>query len=262
MVVNDPPKALDFLQSHNYYHLNKYFHEFMDPTGNFQHEITFEHIEFIFENDAWLRNNLFALIEPFELKIKTIVANHISLKYGSDVFYRYDIYQNVNDWQNTMSAVLREIKRDPDHPVVSWHMKHYDGFFPIWVIIEFFTFGSISRFFGNLSNTDKNEISSYFDISGYHLASWLKSISLLRNLSAHNGQLFRRLYTSAPSLPKFFNWPSSENRSLFAVLLILKRLSTPKDWQFFSTELDRRDGIRPFLGDYGFPKDWRTYLLR
>jgi len=260
MVVKDSLKALEFLRSHNYYHLNKYFHEFMDTTGNFRDGITFETIETIYENDAWLRNHLFSLIEPFELKIKTIIANHLSLKYGSDAFYRFDIYENVNAWQNTINTVLRDVKRDSSHPVVAWHMEHYNGLFPMWVLIEFFTLGSTSRFFGNLRNTDKNEIADNFNISGYLLASWLKSISLLRNFCAHNGQLFRRIYTSAPFLPSFFNWPSNENRSLFSISLILKRLSTREDWQLLVNGLIHRELIQPFLGDYGFPQDWRSYL--
>jgi len=80
---------------------------------------------------------LFYLIEPFELKVKTIVANYISLKYGSEVFYKYEIYQDINAWQSTMNIVLREVKRDTTNPVVLWHLKQYDGKFPMWVLIEF-----------------------------------------------------------------------------------------------------------------------------
>ncbi len=261
MIVGDLNSAEEFLQSHNYYHLNKYFHEFMDSNENYSQGTTFEYIEFIYENDTWLRNQLFSLIEPFELKAKTIVANYLSLKYGSDVFYIYGIYQDINAWQNTMNIVLHEIKRDPTNPVVSWHLKQYDGMFPMWVLIEFFTLGSLSRFFGNLNNIDKNEIADVFNISGYFLKSWLKSISLLRNLCAHTGQLFRRTYTSPPTLPNFFGWPTNDNRQLFALALVLKRLSTKTNWQTFAYALDQRDINQPFLTDYGFPQNWRDYLM-
>jgi len=261
MIVSDLNSAEKFLQSHNYYHLNKYFHEFMDSNGNYSQETSFIQIKFIYENDAWLRNHLFYLIEPFELEVKTIVANHLSLKYGSDVFYKYEIYQDINDWQNTMNIVLREVKRDPTNPVVSWHMKKYDGMFRMWVLIEFFSLGSLSHFFGNLNNIDKNEIARFYDISGYYLSSWLQSISLLRNLCAHTRQLFRRNYTSPPSLPNFFNWTPNDNRHLFALSLVLKRLSTQTNWQIFANDLDQRDKNQPFLSDYGFPQNWRNYLL-
>lgn len=261
MIVSDLNSAEEFLQTHNYYHLNKYFHEFMDSNGNYIEGLTFEYITFIYENDAWFRNNLFSLIEPFELKVKTVVANYISLKYGSDVFYKYEIYRDINAWQNTMNIVLHEVKRDPTNPVVSWHLKQYDGMFPMWVLIEFFTLGSLSRFFGNLNNIDKNEIADVFNISGYFLKSWLKSISLLRNLCAHTGQLFRRTYTSPPTLPNFFSWPTNDNRHLFALALVLKRLSTTTNWQTFAYALGQRDKNRPFLLDYGFPQNWRDYLL-
>ena len=261
MIVSDIKSAEEFLQTHNYYHLNKYFHEFMDSDGNYIQGTTFEYIESIYENDAWLRNHLFYLIEPFELKVKTIVANYISLKYGSEVFYKYEIYQDINAWQSTMNIVLREVKRDTTNPVVLWHLKQYDGKFPMWVLIEFFTLGSFSHYFGNLNSKDKNEIANFYHVSGYLLKSWLNSISLLRNLCAHTGQLFRRIYTSPPYLPNFLGWPSKDNRHLFAIMLVLRRLSTLADWQSFADALDQRDTNAPFLIDYGFPQNWRDYLM-
>jgi len=44
-------------------------------------------------------------------------------------------------------------------------------------------------------------------------------------------------------------------------MLVLRRLSTLADWQSFADALDQRDTNAPFLIDYGFPQNWRDYLM-
>lgn len=41
-------------------------------------------------------------------------------------------------------------------PVVRHHMNKYDGHFPIWVIIEYFSLGTLSYFYRGMKNNDKH----------------------------------------------------------------------------------------------------------
>jgi len=61
MIVSDIKSAEEFLQTHNYYHLNKYFHEFMDSDGNYIQGTTFEYIESIYEMMRGLETICFIL---------------------------------------------------------------------------------------------------------------------------------------------------------------------------------------------------------
>ena len=48
------------------------------------------------------------------------------------------------------------IRENSKTPVVRHHMNKYDGHFPIWVIIEYFSLGTLSYFYRGMKNNDKH----------------------------------------------------------------------------------------------------------
>ena len=54
-------------------------------------------------------------------------------------------------------------------------MKKYNGHFPIWVIIEFFSFGTLSYFYRGMKNNDKAAIAAnLYSINYQTLDSWIQ----------------------------------------------------------------------------------------
>ena len=264
LIVEDKSIAEEFLSRHNYYLLNAYFHKFYDNQDFFVNGTSFNQIVQIFKNDAWLRHQIFSLIEPIEIHLRCHVSYLLATKYGADILYQYDKYENVKLWEENLNKVNREIFRNEKNPVIKHHIKNYNSTFPIWVAIEFFTIGTLSSFFSNLKQADRSKIASdCYDIPDEYLKSWIHSLSVIRNICAHSGYLFRRTIPVAPKKFPEMNWglPKNSNK-LFVFLVIIKRMSHSEAWQQFLKKLIQRDQALSFLTaeDYGFPHDWQAIL--
>ncbi len=264
LIVEDKSKAEEFLSRHNYYLLNAYFHKFYEDRDLFVKGTTFNQIVQIHKNDTWLRQQIFSLIEPIEIHLRCHVSYHLATKYEADILYQYDKYENVRLWEENLNKVTREIFRNTKNPAIKHHIKNYNSTFPIWVAVEFFTIGTLSSFYSNLKQVDRSEIASdCYDIPDEYLKSWIHSLSVLRNICAHSGYLFRRTFPVAPKKFPEMDWGfRKESNKLFVFLVIIKRMSNSEDWEQFFLKLIERDKALSFLTaeDYEFPPDWKNYL--
>lgn len=130
-------------------------------------------------------------------------------------------YNNKHDHIAFTKRVNSCIKENARTTVVQHHLKKYNGHFPIWVIIEFFSFGTLSYFYRGMKNNDKAVIATnLYSINYQTLDSWMRCLNDLRNKCAHYSRLY---YWIFPAIPKM---PSSEKyiptRRLFAQLYMLK----------------------------------------
>lgn len=264
LVINDKEVAKSFLEHHNYYQLNAYFHKFYQTPDLFIKGTTFDRIVEIYNTDAWLRHQIFAVIEPIEVHLRCRIAYHLATKYDSDVLYQFNAFDDVRCWEENLSKITREIFRNKNNPVVKHHVDQYRSIFPIWVAAEFISLGTLSMLYSNLKQEDSSSIANdYFGIPDEYLKSWLHSITVLRNICAHSGYLFRR---EIPTVPKKFpdmSWVQSGNsKKLFVFLYVIKRLSTFEDWQVFFSSIVEYDKEKCCLNskDYDFPENWTEIL--
>jgi abortive infection bacteriophage resistance protein len=263
MNIDDEVKATIFLESTHYYRLNIYFHKFMDSPNHYQAGMQFSQIMAVYENDRWLRNKILSVLEQIEIETRTRISHHLALTYGSDAFYQHKIFKDRVKYQEILRIFANEISRNKKDPVVVHHQNIYGGLFPIWVVVEFFSFNTLSKFYKNLLESDKKIIAkSFYNVNDYLYGQWLHVLSIQRNICAHYGYLFRREYPIRPIIAKSFNWDSTKDNNLFATFLVLRRLSNPAVWQTFIETISDNEKELPFfhLEDYGFPVDWRSYL--
>jgi len=149
----------------------------------------------------------------------------------------------------------REISTQSVEPVIQHHLQKYEGVFPIWVVVEFLSFNSISRLFTSLSGDDKKRISDHaFGVNEFYLESWIHSLCVLRNVCAHYGHLHQRKFSIKPRL--FKEWECTKNDNLHALFHILQRLSKEKIWNKFIMAIIDLEKLNDdfFYQDYGFNK--------
>ncbi|HAF61491.1 MAG TPA: hypothetical protein DCK95_04115 [Anaerolineaceae bacterium] len=264
MTIDDENKAIAFLYSNNYYRLNIYFHKFMDVPDHYPGNVCFSQIIDVYKNDRWLRNKILSILEPIEINTRTKISHYLALNYGSDAFYHAEIFKDIRKYEEIFNNFSDEINWNSNDPVIIHHQRKYSGLFPIWVVIEFFSFNTLSKFYKNLLEKDKKIISKeMYGANDYLFGQWLHVLSVQRNICAHYGYLFRREYPIRPIMAKSFDWDSSQNNHLFAQLLVMRRLSDRRLWQNFIYLIsDREKREQSFkLQDYGFPSDWRSYLI-
>lgn len=263
IIIDNFDLASNFLESNNYYRLNIYFHKLMDLPDHFTIGTTFSQIVNIYENDKWFRSELLLLLEPIEIKIRTQIAYFLGLKYGPDAFYNEKMYKSIQRQGEIMGTFSKEIQRNPKDPVVKHHFEKYGGKFPIWVIVEYLSFNTISKYYNNLAESNKIIIAkNSFDLNEHLLGQWMHVLSVLRNICAHYGYLFRREYTLRPIIARASKWNSKANYQLFAQLLVTKRLSEPQTWKRFIVSIENKisNGKDFSIHDYGFPTNWQIFL--
>lgn len=264
LIIENPSSAEALLLQNSYYRLNIYFHKYMKAENCFKVGTTFEDIVAVYEFDRWLRNRLLTLLEPIEIHIKTRIAYRLSHSYGSDCFYKDNCFKNVDDFKKVTKDFENERNRNYKDPIILHHETAYRGKYPIWVVVEFLSFRAVSNIFACMHERDKKQIAKdAYNVNEYFLGQWLHTLSVLRNICAHYGYLFRREFSVRPKLYREFGWDTNNNGSLFAMCLVLRRLSKQQDWVAFSKALSDKAAVlgRLSLEDYGFPSDWQRYLI-
>ncbi len=163
-----------------------------------------------------------------------------------------------------VSRVHACIRENAGTLVVKHHMQKYNGHFPLWVIIEYFSMGMISYFYADMPNHDKSALAGQlYGVNYQILESWLRCLTDLRNKCAHYSRLY---YWIFPALPKM---PASEKhiptRRLFAQLYMLKQLyphSSKWNTNFVKPLSKLIKKYKPYISvrHLDFPYRWKSML--
>lgn len=153
------------------------------------------------------------------------------------------------------------------------HQDVYDGKFPIWVLVELLTLGTLSRLFKNLPKTIRDEIckQNYGKINDEYIGNWLQGCTILRNICAHRGRLYNRQIPFSLRLGKedkrFFQEKgisiNKATKQLFAYIVVMnKMIPNEQVWNTFTDRLCNLITKYPFvrLDYYGFTEDWKEVL--
>jgi abortive infection bacteriophage resistance protein len=264
--VTDVPFCTKVLSQINYYRLSAYFLPFNKSDGNYLPDTDFNDIYQIYEFDRKLRNLLFAAIEEVEIYLRAQFAYFHSRKYGATGYLDAANYNTRHCHDKFQKLIETEIQNNKKVLFVQHHLTNYGGQFPVWVITELFTFGMLSYFYNDLLMADqKNLARELFQTIPKNLISWLRCCTDLRNICAHYGRLYFRIFTAIPA-----NLPDLEKnaeRRLFGAILALKTLYP--DVNKWNNEI--YGGLKKIMAIYssvikldhiGFPADWEAKLRK
>jgi len=264
--VTDVSFCTKVLSQVNYYRLSAYFLPFKKPDENYLPGTNFNDIYRIYEFDRELRNLLFAAIEEVEIYLRAQFAYFHSHKYGVIGYLNPANYNNRHRHDKFQKLIETEIQNNKKVLFVQHHLANYGGQFPFWVITELFTFGMLSYFYNDMLITDQKHLArELFKTVPKNLISWLRCCTDLRNICAHYGRLYFRIFTAIPA-----NLPDLEKnaeRRLFGVILALKELY-PNVNKWNDEIYEKLKNIMAFyssvinLDHIGFPADWETKLKK
>ena len=263
--VTDPPFCVKVLSQINYYRLSAYFIPFRKADGNYLPGTDFNAIYQIYEFDRHLRNLLFTAIEEVEIFLRAKLAYFHAHKYGAIGYLSATNYNNRHCHDRFQGLIDAEIKNNKKVLFVQHHLDNYKGLFPVWVITELFTFGMLSYFYSDLPTSDQKQLArELFDTIPKNLASWLRCCTDLRNICAHYGRLYFRIFTAIPAfMPKL---EDTAERRLFGAVLALRAVYPDKSkWNN-----DMYPRLKSLIESYshvinlnhiGFPKGWEHKLM-
>jgi abortive infection bacteriophage resistance protein len=146
------------------------------------------------------------------------------------------------------------------------HLAKYGGRFPVWVITELFTFWMLSYFYSDMPKADQKHLAKeLFQTIPKNLISWLRCCTDLRNICAHYGRLYFRVFTAIPA--NLSGLEKKAERRLFGAVLALKALYP--DASKWNDEIF--PALRALVESYsrvihldhiGFSADWKGRLKK
>ena len=198
LVISDPEFAKTTLQKLGYFSLIGGYKDLFKhkPSGNYLHGVTFEEITAFYYFDEELRTLFLKYILHVERQLKSMLSYYFCEKYGEQDTEYLDIhnyaltkrnYSNVNRLVNSMKKVIALPSR---YTYIAHHANTY-GNVPLWVAMNAFTFGQVSRMYQYITNDVQYKISQKFDnVTERELHQFINVLARCRNVCAHGERLF------------------------------------------------------------------------
>ena len=265
IIITDEASCIDFLSKVNYYRLSGYYLPYIDrATGSCFQRTYFARIVQIYRFDTALRNLVFSAIERIEIYLRAQFANYHALKYGPEGYLDPNNYNEKHDNVSFQEYIEKCKKENEKTLIVVHHNNKYDGHFPLWVIIEFFSMGTLSYFYRGMKNNDKAKLANKLYGTNYQtIDSWLRCITDLRNYCAHYARIYYVKFPAIPRMPTGESYKPS--RRIFAQLYLLKLMYPDKanwDKEFLTP-------LKVIMSEYSksislnhidFPDNWESLL--
>ena len=257
-IINDENLCKTKLSQIGYYRLSAYFSPI--KTGQ-EHSINIDDVFNIYNFDRELRIILLSALEVIEISTRSKLAYFHSQQYGPLGYLSSTTFNNKHNDSRFKELIKKLIDKHENLAFVKHHIEKYNGFFPLWVISELFTFGFISSFYDDLITADKKKL---FGNKYKNMTSWLRCCSDLRNICAHYGRLYCRVFTAMPS---GFDISDYDKRRLWGAILCMKELyPSSNDWNeqviLALTNLFEKYNDIVNLECISFPNDWQILLRK
>lgn len=263
-VIEDEQKARETLKYINYFRISNYFEPFSVSKHRYEDGTTFEKVIQIYEMDRKLRSVLIAALEEIEIALRAAVSNFHALKYGATGYLNPSSFDRSHNHQGFIGRVNYLIECNEEREFVKHYNSKYNGKFPLWVVMELFSFGTLAFFFKDMQNADKKTLANdFYGCSASELDNWIFCMNELRNYCAHYNRLYGNRFPVLPKTPRGFEPELSDD--IFGYIIVMKQLYHDKhNWNErvvkpISRMLKKNSGaVR--LSDMGFPENWETLL--
>lgn len=265
LIIEDEEYAKKILNDISYFRLIKaYSLNLKDKNSTYSDNVTFEHIVELYLFNANFRQIIFPQIEKIEINTRCRIGNYFANKYGVLAYKDSANFENEKYHKTFLDDIDEELRRNSKAPFVKNFRDNYDGGeLPIYALVEIFSFGTLSKFYKNMKNSDKKAIAQKFGVGYTYLESWLESISYVRNICVHYGRLYNAKLSKTPKMYNQYREAGIGNNRIFGILLcMMQLLKGDKNWILFVDEIEmlieKYEGID--IKTMGFPENWKELL--
>ncbi len=262
LIIDDKQEAIDILNRVNYYRLSAYMLTLKNG-DRFKDGTRFSDIYNLYEFDKRLRNICLNVLESIEIAFRTHISYNLSHKYGPTCYCNPEIFACELSYEGIFNELNLALTKSHEL-FIEHHKRKYDSEFPIWVVTEVASFSLVSKLYSNLNAKDKKEISeTYYQIPYTYLQSWIRSITVFRNICAHYGRVYNRSLTIRPKLLKADINKGIMNSNVFGLIYIMGKINNDRsEWELFVSNLrnlvDKYDNVNP--NKIGLLTDWDSIL--
>lgn len=266
LIIDDKQEAYDYLKSIGYFRLSGYWLTFYEKKDKFIDGSSFKNVIDVYEIDRKLRILLLGLLEDIEINYKTLVGHFFSFEYSPLDHYNEKNFQNTQYykiWYQHFEESVQMAKRRNELYVKHYSDK-YQGMFPIWTAMEMESFGDVSKFYSNLQVDLKKKIASQsVGFSYIYLENWLYTLSVTRNICAHNSRLYDKQLKIKPRL-QAKEQLIINNSYIFSVIYTCKKMCLEENqWiEFYKNLKKLLNSVSSCvkLEKFGFPQNWEDIL--
>lgn len=278
MIISEVDDAKSVLRSIGYYRLKGYcFDKYDNHTKKYRSKTLFSDIVRLYNFDSELSNVIFKFLSKIEVALRTRVVEALSIHNDALVLNDPSVFDNKELFWKNHSTISSEIARSND-VFIKHNFKNHDGAIPVWAAVEVMSFGTLSKVIKNLKTGTKSSYSvlaknyKFLSTKGNSvspskdmLSSWIQSVSILRNICAHNSRIYNRTINTTPQILRTDTpSPKPSHNGLYQVLLAMKYLrSSDAEWNSFV------QCLKKLINDYSdvvdisslnFPSDWEDHF--
>lgn len=248
LIIPDMESARMTLEKISYYSLISGYKQLFKhaPSQKYLHGVTFDELVSFYYFDEDLRSLFMKYILHVERHIKSLLSYHFCEKYGENERE----YLNINNYTLTrrnssqihrlVHSMQKAIALPSQYTYITHHANTY-GNVPLWVAMNTFTFGQVSKMFQYITNDVQYKISQKFEhITERELHQFITVLARCRNVCAHGERLYSfRIHETIPNtlLHKKLQIPQKNGnylygkQDLFAVVIALRYLISNKDFK-------------------------------
>lgn len=245
LVVTNAAAAERALSRIGYYRISGYWYPMRrpDPRGGRQDDFlagaNFSDAVDLYVFDKKLRLLFLDAIERLEVALRVAIALRLG---AQDPWFHRDpgkldgkftapdprTRQSKHDeWLSRLDTSVGRSKEE----FVRHFQAKYTSELPIWIAIELWDFGLLSYFVSGMALGDRDRLAAQMGLPRSSLlTSWVRAINDLRNVCAHHGRLWNRVFVSTPSLPRIGEIGTLDHlrniqaTKLYAVAAVLRQL--------------------------------------
>lgn len=218
LLVKDREKAIHLLESLSYYRFSAYWYPLLkEPKREhlFKDGAKLETAFNLYCFDRELRQLIFGELEKIEISFRAKLTYVYSHSEKTSFWYENEeLFFNPNKYQETITKIKNEFDKSKSDFVKAYKTNYSNSEAPSWMILETCSFGSLSFLYSNLKGGDaKRKVAQYYGLSDTVLASWLHSLSSVRNTCAHHSRLWNVKLAVSPIIPKKTKYPWIDKRT-------------------------------------------------
>ncbi|MDD3182659.1 MAG: Abi family protein [Alphaproteobacteria bacterium] len=294
MQVSDEGKATEFLQKIGYYRLSGYWYPFrksrlvsdnngkpsVEVLDDFREGAEFHQSVDLYVFDKKLRILLLDALERIEIALRVDVAYNLGkldpYAYRNSELLHGNFTKKTNprtgktehtEWLERFDQLANRSHED----FIDHYNQTYDLPLPIWIAVELWDFGELSRFISGMRYSDLSQIALRYGIPRPDLlASWVRNMNLVRNICAHHGRIWNRSLADSAKMPKkgeieLLNHLAEDGYARYRLYgsvaimgFLLRTINPTTTWgdrlMNLYTTFPKAPGIN--IGQTGFPENW------
>lgn len=273
LIINDSPKAQQYLDNIGYYRLSAYMHPLL-KTPKSQHlykeGASFSKVMMLYRFDKKLRMLLLNEVEKIEIAVREAVMNMTAEQTG-DIYWLTNPshFRDQKIFNNSLNMLSKEYGRSTEDFIEHFKRTYSEPFPPAWILGELLPMGSVNMYYRNLKDkTLKKQIAKRFGLHAPVFESWLSVLTLTRNACCHHSRVWNKINKIIPNDMKKMIRPwisfSPDKRRIYHNICIIKYFL-----DIISPNNDMLGKMKTLFSDYseidlaalGFPTGWENEPL-